>query len=115
MFSGVMGGVARWRWGAPPAAQVIWSVAALFTLVYFVVPAWRRAMYLGWVYATYPIGWVVSHLVVIMVYYGVFTPIGLVMRLGGRDALHRRLEPSASTYWVERRGVDDRKRYFRQF
>jgi hypothetical protein len=53
--------------------------------------------------------------VLAMVYYGIFTPIGLGLRLMGRDPLRRRFDPQARSYWVDRRAPADVKRYFRQF
>jgi hypothetical protein len=38
-----------------------------------------------------------------LLFFGVVTPIGLAMRLTGRDPLRRRHDPSASSYWIVRR------------
>jgi hypothetical protein len=46
---------------------------------------------------------IVNPLVMGAMFYGVITPIGLVMRWRGRDALRLRVDPSAPTYWIERR------------
>lgn len=62
-----------------------------------------------------PIGIVVSYAILAMLYFGIFTPISLAFRLLGRDALHRRFDASAKTYWAPRRPVGDVRRYFRQF
>ena len=45
---------------------------------------------------------VVSPIVLGVIFYGVFTPVALVMRLLGRDAMQRQFKPDAPTYWVER-------------
>jgi hypothetical protein len=37
-----------------------------------------------------------------LVFYAVVTPIGLLMRLFGKDPLRLRREPRAATYWIER-------------
>ena len=66
-------------------------------------------------YAVYPIGWTVSHLALAVVYYLVVTPIGLLMRLFGRDPMRRKFDPSATTYWQPHESPDEPERYFRQF
>jgi len=66
-------------------------------------------------YATYPIAWMVSHLILGVAYYLVATPIGLAMRLFGRDPLRREFDKSAQSYWIARRPNRDNARYFRQF
>ena len=78
-------------------------------------PTWFRYVYIGWMYAAFPIGWTVSHLVLAATYYLLFTPIGLAMRLFGRDPMRRRWDPKTSTYWIPRRERTDSDRYFRQF
>jgi carbamoyltransferase len=63
---------------------------------------------------TYPIGWVVSHILMAILYYGVFTPFGLGLRLAGRDVLCRRRQPSQNSYWAPKPAPDDVRSYFRQ-
>jgi hypothetical protein len=60
-----------------------------------------------------PIGRVTSRLLLAMVFYGVFTPIALVMRLVGYDGLKRRRRRAAS-YWVPKERPVDVRSYFRQ-
>jgi hypothetical protein len=38
-----------------------------------------------------------------LLFFGVVTPIGLAMRLTGRDPLRRRHDPTATSYWIVRR------------
>jgi hypothetical protein len=44
----------------------------------------------------------------------VFTPVGIALRLLGKDPLDRKLDPGASSYWIERQPKDP-KRVERQF
>ncbi|MBT6272654.1 MAG: hypothetical protein HOI95_00790 [Chromatiales bacterium] len=37
-----------------------------------------------------------------LVYFGVFTPFGVVMRLFGWDSMRREWQPEADSYWLER-------------
>src|SRR3954447_25336040 len=114
-FLGMVGApLAHFR-GRPTLAAGCWAAAVAIRLV----GAWRplrlRPVYLGLTLATWPIGWVVSHLLLALLYYGVVTPIGLAFRLAGRDPLARRFDRDAATYWEPYdpdRGVD---RYLRQF
>ena len=47
----------------------------------------------------YPIGWVVTHVVMALIFYLVVTPLGVIMRLCGRDPMERRwLDRRAKTY-----------------
>jgi hypothetical protein len=35
-------------------------------------------------------------------FFCVLTPMALLMRMTGRDAMKRRFDPTARTYWIER-------------
>jgi hypothetical protein len=114
-FFGLIGGIVWWRFQAQTGAYTLWSVAAAVVVVYYAAPSLQKPIYLGWLYAAFPIGWVVSHLVMGIIYYLVITPIALVFKVIGRDALERRIDKNAKTYWVEHRTGGDPKRYFKQF
>ena len=115
VFFIVIGGVIGRALGSDVTRNVLWGAGALLGLAYYAVPGLRRPMFVGWMYAAYPLGFVVSHVLLGLVYFGVVTPIGLLMRAVGHDPMTRRLDRSAPTYWVEREQVSDVKRYFRQF
>jgi carbamoyltransferase len=115
-FCGVLG-VLAWRGsGSPPRAAVaLWIAGVAIAVLYYALPHVRRPMYLAWVYASYPIGFTVSYAVLAFVYFAVFTPTGLVLRLAGRDPLARRLDPAAKSYWVPHRTGGASSRYFDQY
>jgi hypothetical protein len=67
-------------------------------------------------YLAWPIGFVVSHVVLALVYYLVLTPIGLAMRVFGYDPMRREFDRSAESYWIARDTAEIKaERYFRQF
>ena len=78
-------------------------------------PAAIRPVFVGWMVLAFPIGWAVSNLLLAAVFYGLFTPLAVLFRLLGRDALALRARPGAATYWVPRPAPADVRRYFRQF
>ena len=114
-FFGVVG-VLVWRATDSLAwPQLIWGAAALVSLTYYLVQPLRRSMYVGWSYVTYPIGWVVSHVLMAIVFFGLFTVVGLLMRLLGYDPMARTFDRSATTYWVRHEDQSDDSYYFRQY
>lgn len=78
-------------------------------------PAANRPLYTLLSLVAWPIGLVVGHVVLALIYFGAMLPLGLVFRLVGRDALERRPDPTRASYWVERDGEVPKGRYFRQF
>ena len=45
---------------------------------------------------------IVSPLVMGLMFYGLFTPYGVIMRMMGKDLLRLKLDPEAPSYWIER-------------
>ena len=115
VFIGAVGGVLRWRADTPTASAAFWGLGGALVLTYALVPPSRRLIYLGWMYAVFPIGWTVSHILLAGIYYLVLTPIGLLLRLGRGDPLERRFDRSARSYWKPHRPGGDVARYFKQF
>jgi hypothetical protein len=114
-FVALLGLVLQVKLGAPGAARFAWIVGGVVVALFAFVPRSRRPIYLGWIYATFPIGWVVSNVLLAAIYYLVFTPLGWLLRAAGRDPMSRRLDRSAASYWVEHDPDQDPKRYLRQY
>jgi hypothetical protein len=88
------------------------GISALFSLVY---PKANLPIYLGLSIVGFPIGFVLSYVIMATLFYVVIAPIGLVMRLFGTDPMDRRLLPNAKTYWLDARPERSRESYFKQF
>lgn len=110
----VVFGASAWDWPTVALAGVIAVAVAVVVLAVF-RPSWLRPIYLAWMIAAYPIGWMVSHAVLAMIYFLVFLPTGLLLRLIGYDPLRRKPKPRGESYWIARKTVIDRERYFRQY
>lgn len=101
---------------SPLVSVPLAAVAIVIPVVGWVVPSFMRVVYVGLSYVAWPIGFVVSHILLGAVYYLLVTPIGLIMRATGYDPMHRRFDPEAPSYWIERDGGErDPRSYFRQF
>jgi hypothetical protein len=103
------------RLGAPIVAAVIFAVALAIGAVGLCAPRLLRPVYVVWMLAVYPLGWLVSHVAMALVFYLVITAIGLIMRACGRDPMQRRFDLRARTYWKPRPKENETDRYFRQF
>lgn len=76
------------------------SVAVL--LVALSRPALLNRLNRAWMKLAELLHRIVSPIVLGGMYFLVITPFGIVMRLAGRDALLRRLDPTARSYWINR-------------
>src|SRR5512140_3864073 len=100
---------------ARPTAYALWAVGFVSALLSLVAPAANRFLFVGLVVVTAPVGFVLSHVLMAVIFFGVFTPVGLFFRLVGRDPLRRRFDREAATYYVPHRETGDIERYFRQY
>ena len=64
------GGRARRSWNVP---LVLWALAVAVSAVGLAFPAAIRPVYLLWMGASFPIGWTVSHILLGVTYFGLFT------------------------------------------
>ena len=77
-------------------------------------PDWLRPVFVGWMILVFPIGWTVSHLLLGLLFFGVFTPVGLLLRICGKDSLLLK-RPAAGSCWRPKSPVTDLQRYLRQY
>lgn len=87
-------------------------LSALFSLI---APKANKPIFLGLTLLSYPIGFVLSYVIMGFLFFGLITPLGLLFRLIGKDPLNRRYDPAAKTYWTDPRPRRDKASYFRQF
>lgn len=115
VFCAVVGAIFYWKMQLPLAAVATWTAGGLMGVLGLVHPPLVRPLFLGSMYLTFPVGWVLAHLLMAVIYYGVITPIGLLMRRLRPDPLARQFESERSSYWEPHRGVETKKRYFQQY
>jgi len=96
-------------------AYTFWGVSALCLAMAMATPKGLRPLYVVLNAVTLPIGFVVSFLILSGLFYLLFTPVSIVFRLLGRDALQRKFDAQADSYWVPCERQKGKSGYFRQF
>ena len=112
------GGLAAWQGIVSGRGTLALALAALALTVGLLGLLWPRVIrpvYVGWMVLAFPIGWTVSQAMLAVMFYGLFTPIGLLFRLIGRDPLHRARRPASRHTGAPKPSADDPRRYFKQF
>ena len=97
LIAGLFGLLLPWIWGFSIPAWP-WMLAALFGVAGLVRPTSLRLVYRGWMGIAEPLGRFNSRLLLVLVFYVIVLPIGLVMRLGGKDPMRRRYDAAAASY-----------------
>jgi hypothetical protein len=96
-----------------PAAA--FSLASILGMIGCFRPHIIRPVYVSWIIAVFPIGWTISHFLLGVLFFGLFTPLGLLFRLCGRDALCLKLRSETASYWTQKEASTSKHRYLQQF
>jgi hypothetical protein len=114
----VFGGLACWHgvWQQRPViGLLLMSLALAVGLPGAIKPQTIHRVFVAVQIVTMPVAWTVSHLLLAILFYSVFTPLGLVFRLLGRDVLKTQRLKERETYWTAKPAITDVRGYFRQF
>lgn len=85
-----------------PSAYLFMSVAAVSVIFAFLHPKSLKPVNTVSVFIAMVIGWLMTRVILAVTFYAVFTPIGLTMRLFGKDSMDRKFNSNSETYWKKR-------------
>lgn len=119
-FTAVMGLVLNivlwllwWRGRLPfPAPIAAAGVAFAAVIVSLIRPRWFRGFYRGGMTVSFHIGQTIGKVLLTFFFFLVVTPLGLLLRLMGKDLLHLKKHPEEDTWW---RSAKDNREFDRMF
>lgn len=105
VVGGIFGAMALWPAIVRGGQARLWALGLASALI---LPALVAPRALGpahrlWMALAGVLGWVNTRVVLGLIFFGLITPMGFVMRLIRRDPMQRAFDPSVSTYRVPRR------------
>ncbi len=80
--------------------KVAWMILAIFSISGFIYPSIIRPFYVILLVLTFPVGWIVSHTLLLLIFVILITPIGLVLRIRGHNPLNLNSK-GAQSMWVK--------------
>lgn len=92
---------------ATAAAAFVWAIGRW-------APAFLRPLFRLWMMLAVVLGFVMTRVILFIVFVLVVTPIGCVMRLAGRDPLKKQPDPSLPTYWIPKEPDEPASMRFRR-
>ena len=101
--------------GQHPLGAAFGLMAVVIGLMGWIRPAAIRWLFVGTTVLAFPLGWLISQVMLALMFYGIITPLALLFRLRGRDLLARKPAPSRPTFWVPKQTPEDLRSYFRQY
>jgi hypothetical protein len=111
---GLLGGWLLWR--DRDGSSLVLIAAAVFLFLGCALPQLLKPFHKLWMTLAVLLGWLMTRVILIILFFLVVTPIGLLARLFGKDFLNRKFERKATSYWIPRKtAVSEKKDYERQF
>ena len=77
-------------------------ICAIFFIFAFTIPSILKPIYVSWMRLAFILAWINTRLILFIVFYLIFTPLGLVMRLFGADLLERKIDKRKDSYWIKK-------------
>lgn len=111
---GLLGGLFyRQQNGCYPYLLVL---SAVFLLSGLLLPNLLRPIYKVWMLLALLLGWLTTRVILIVLFYGVVTPIGLLAKLFKKDFLNLKFDHNVDSYWIYRQKTKFTKEdYEKQF
>jgi polyferredoxin len=80
----------------------LWAIipAGILLVLGGLHPTSLRSVYKMWMLLGHALGWVNTRIILSIVFYGMFCPMGFIMRLRGKDPMRRRYESESKSYRV---------------
>jgi hypothetical protein len=91
------------------------GIGAAIGIVCLAVPLIARPLYYIWYGIAGVMGLIMGNLIFCVMFYLLFTPIGLVMKLMGRDALNLKWQRTSASHWIDAPPAPSADHYFSQF
>jgi hypothetical protein len=113
----VFSGLAANQWlirGHARTAIMLAGIALVIGVAGLLRPRLVRWLFVAATVLAFPIGWVVSQVMLVVLFLGVITPVALLFKVRGRDRLARKRQPQSS-YWKPKTATEDMRRYLRQY
>jgi len=80
----------------------ILALALLLGLSGTLVPTWLQPLQRIWMTLAVLMGFVMNRVILALLFFGMFTPVALFLKVFRKDLLHQRWDKKAESYWVKR-------------
>ena len=98
------------------ARLILWLVGGLLVITGSIVPTLLTPVYWIWMKLAHLLGWVNTRLLLGIIFFVIITPMAIVMKVFGRDALNRKVDKDVDSYWIPRPPIESVKEHCeRQF
>ena len=95
---------------------ILWQIGVGLAILGSLAPVVVKPLFYAWMTMALALGFVMTRVLLTIFFFLVLTPVALIFRLIGRDALHRKLDRDAPSYWIKKQYlIEDRSRFEKFF
>lgn len=115
MITLVFGYLIPWIWDHPmpsvSTVQSLWKwppditktslplfISAILATIALIIPILLKPFYFVWMYVAFILGWINTRLILGILFYLLFTPIGILMKILRQDPMNRKTRTPESSY-----------------
>jgi len=77
-------------------------LSAGFFVLGFISPNLLKPIYIFWMGIAFVLGWINTRIILAVIFYLIFVPTGLIMKLLGKDLLDTKIDKNKDSYWKTR-------------
>ena len=81
------------------APLFLFVISGSFFILGAAAPEILKPIYVVWMKLAVVLSWINTRIILLVLFYLVLTPIGLIMRMFGKDALDLKIDKSRDSYW----------------
>lgn len=78
------------------------TISVMFFILAFIMPSLLKPVYISWMKLAFILGWINTRLILLIIFYLIFTPFGLAMKLLRIDLLDRKIDKAKESYWKKK-------------
>ena len=102
-------------WKENESFQIFLAIGITLLLTSIALPSVLKPVYWIWMIFATILGWIMTRVILSLLFFIIFTPIGLILRFFGKQFLELRWDKSKESYWNYRLGNTERASYEKQF
>ena len=86
-------------WKEKESFQILLTFGVTLCILGIVIPFILKPIYWVWMIFATILGWIMTRVILSLLFYIIFTPIGLIPRFFGKQFLELRWDKSKESYW----------------
>tara|TARA_B100001971_G_scaffold196927_1_gene205163 strand:- start:1237 stop:1650 length:414 start_codon:yes stop_codon:yes gene_type:complete len=103
-------------WKEKESFQILITSGAILLILGVTIPVILKYIYWVWMIFATIIGWVMTRVILSLMFYAIITPIGFILRLFGKQFIELNWNKTDSTYWKYRtKSIFEKEDYEKQF